>query len=132
MRGRSALLIAVLLSTSAHAEDQLFGVDKALHFSASFGIAAVAYTGAAFIKEPVEGRLASAIGIALFAGVAKELIDSQGFGSLSTLDLAWDLAGTVLGTLAVWLIDRLFFGGPSPRPSPLRGEREATAGSPAR
>lgn len=114
MRGTSALVAVALSSSSAFAADELFGADKALHFSASFGIAAVGYLSAALVHEPTEGRLAAALGIALFAGVAKELLDSQGLGSASALDLAWDLAGAVLGTAIVWLIDRLFFA-----PAPL-------------
>lgn len=114
----AALLIALTCSTAASAEDQLFGADKALHFSASAAIAGGAYAGAALLGQPVEARLATACGLSLFAGVAKELLDSQGFGSPSPLDLAWDVVGTAVGVAIAWAIDRLFFS--PPRESPAR------------
>jgi uncharacterized protein YfiM (DUF2279 family) len=131
VRGLSGLVVALTLACTAHAEDKPFGADKALHFSASAGIAGVAYLGAALIRQPTEGRLTIAIGCALFAGVAKELLDTQTHGDPSMLDLGWDLVGTLVGTGIAWLIDRLFFARPlTPALSPT-GERERRGLTPA-
>ncbi len=103
------LFVALLLFASgfAHAEDAPFGSDKALHFSACTGVAAAGYAGSWLIGEPVEGRLGTAVGLALFVGVAKELYDTRGFGTPSMLDLAWDLAGAATGAALAWLTDWL-------------------------
>jgi len=99
--------VLVLSGSSARAEDSPLGADKALHFSACAGIAAAGYAGSWLISQPVEARLATGVGLALFAGVAKELLDMRGFGTPSTLDLAWDLAGAVAGASLAWLADWL-------------------------
>ena len=105
---RARVTCAVLLvAGSARAEDSPLGADKALHFSACAGIAAAGYAGSWLIAQPVEARLGTAVGLALFAGVAKELLDIRGFGTPSTLDLAWDLAGAVVGASLAWLTDWL-------------------------
>lgn len=99
-------MIAVVVALALTAGDAPFGTDKALHFSASFAISAAAYAGAALTREPVEGRLAAAVGVALFAGAAKELLDTQTRGDFSLLDLGWDVAGAVTGAIVSWLVDR--------------------------
>jgi putative lipoprotein len=110
-RARKTLTVAVVLlrALTARAADQPFGSDKALHFSVSVGLAGAAYAGTALLlRQPVEARLAAGVGLSLFAGVAKELADTQGFGDPSVLDLTWDVIGTCVGTALAWLIDQLF------------------------
>lgn len=105
--GHVTRVAVVLFAFTAHAEDSVFGADKALHFSASAGIAAAGYAGALLIRSPVEARLATAVGLALFAGVVKELIDVSTHGSPSALDLAWDVLGAATGATLAWLVDYL-------------------------
>lgn len=109
---RLELLIAVLSSTSAlaqQADDPWLAPDKALHFSFSAGLAGVGYGGAALLTEDRCVRLAVGASVALTAGVAKELLDLSGLGHPSWKDLAWDVAGTAIGLLVSWLVDRFVF-----------------------
>ena len=113
-RAPGPLLVAailVALSGRAFAADDWFGRDKALHFGASAGIALGGYGGAALLSDDVRVRLAVGGGLALSAGVGKELWDLSGHGDASWRDLTWDAVGTVTG-LAVavtldWAITRL-------------------------
>ena len=90
-------------------DDPWFGRDKLLHFGASATLAAGGYAlGAAFFDE-VPPRLATGAGIALGAGIAKEVADLAGAGHASWRDLAWDVVGTGAGLLLAWGADELFF-----------------------
>lgn len=109
---KAALLGALCLlaaPAAAQAEDPWFARDKALHFGASAALAAGGYAGASLIWEAPEARWIAGAGLALGAGVGKELADLAGAGHASWKDLAWDVAGTGVGLLAAWAIDRLFF-----------------------
>lgn len=100
----------LLCSTVAAAQqdpDPWFAPDKALHFSFSAGIAGLGYGGAALFTEDRAVRLAVGGGLALTAGIAKELLDLAGLGQPSWKDLVWDLAGTATGLLVSWLVDLL-------------------------
>lgn len=87
--------------------DPWFGHDKALHFSASAGIALTGYGAAALFTPREPPRLLAGGILALTAGVAKEIRDSQTGGDPSFRDLTWDAIGTASGLLVAWAIDRL-------------------------
>ena len=109
---RAAVLITLLSSTAALAQqdpDPWFAPDKALHFSFSAGLAGVSYGGAALATEDRGVRLAVGAGVALTAGLVKELLDLSGLGHPSWKDLAWDFAGTAVGLVVSWLLDRFVF-----------------------
>jgi putative lipoprotein len=113
-RALGGLLVAAIVagwSARAFGADGWFGKDKALHFEASAAIALGGYGGAALLSDDVRVRLAVGGGLALSAGVGKELWDLSGHGDASWRDLTWDAVGTVTG-LAVavtldWAITRL-------------------------
>jgi putative lipoprotein len=50
-------------------------------------------------------RVAVGAGVALSAGVAKEVYDEIEYGGASYKDLAFDVAGAAVGVVAAWLID---------------------------
>jgi len=108
------VLVAVLgpaRGVRAADRDPWFGPDKALHFEASAAIAAGGYGATALFSDDRRVRLAVGGGLALTAGVGKELWDLSGHGDPSFRDLTWDVAGTVAGlVIAValdWAITRL-------------------------
>jgi putative lipoprotein len=119
-RGRRAgltlgvTLAGALLPTSAWASDAdpWFGRDKALHFGASALIANAGYGDAALATDDRRVRLGVGGGLALTAGVAKELWDLSGHGDASWRDLTWDVIGTATGlalSAAIdWSLGRLF------------------------
>lgn len=120
---RTGILILLLCSRVAAAQqdpDPWFAPDKALHFSFSAGIAGLGYGGAALFTEDRNVRLAVGAGLALTAGVTKELLDLAGLGQPSWKDLAWDLAGTATGVLLSWLLDLLVTSFTSPCVSGVR------------
>lgn len=115
----SALLLATLLATtaskgqaptapSASESDQWFAYDKALHFGFSAGLAASGYTMGACISQKRATRLAIGAGVAILAGIAKELWDLSGHGDPSWKDLFWDAMGTGAGLGISWTIDWSF------------------------
>src|SRR4051812_37962306 len=71
----SIVLAIVVAAPEARAADDLFGRDKALHFAASAGIALGGYGGATLFTETRPPRLMVGGGLALLAGVAKEIAD---------------------------------------------------------
>jgi putative lipoprotein len=110
-----ALLLAVGIGAARPARaadpDPWFGHDKALHFEVSALIAAGGYGATSIFTDDQRVRLAVGGGVALTAGVGKELWDLSGHGDPSLRDLTWDVVGTVTG-LAVaaaidWAITRL-------------------------
>ena len=109
---RAFALLILLGSTGAAAQqdpDPWFAPDKALHFSFSAGLAGLGYGGAALVTEDRGIRLAVGAGVALTAGIAKELLDLTGLGNPSWRDFAWDVAGTAVGLAISWLLDRYVF-----------------------
>lgn len=124
--GRLALIagiVATSLSSSSTAwaqEDPWFGPDKAKHFGASAVIAVGGYTLGAAVFEDRTSALALGGGLAITAGVGKELYDAAGYGDPSGRDLVWDVAGTVTGLGVAWLFDML-----------VRGDLEPTSEQPA-
>ncbi|QRK08323.1 hypothetical protein JQX13_51820 [Archangium violaceum] len=99
--------------------DDWFGRDKALHFGVSAGLAGAGYAGGALFFEAREARWLTGSGVALGAGVAKEIYDAGRGSFFSVKDLTWDVLGTATGLALSWAVDRLFF------------QREASARTPA-
>ncbi|MFY0524646.1 hypothetical protein ACN28I_16270 [Archangium gephyra] len=89
--------------------DDWFGQDKALHYSLSVGLAGAGYAGGALLFEAPEARWLSGAGVALGAGVAKEIYDAGRGTHFSFKDLTWDVLGTATGLGLSWAVDRLFF-----------------------
>lgn len=104
----AACLLAPTMARASE-EDPWFGEDKLKHFGGSALLAGGGYAiGAAFF-DGVPARLATGAGIALGAGVAKEIADLAGAGDPSWRDLAWDVAGTGVGLLLAWGVDAVLF-----------------------
>lgn len=108
------LLLALSVSPMARAQasndaDPWFGQDKALHFGASLGLSLTGYGVASLFTDSTATRLGVGAGVALGAGVAKELLDLAGFGHPSHRDLVWNVAGTAGGLLLAWVLDRTVF-----------------------
>jgi putative lipoprotein len=99
-------------STRAADADPWFGPDKVLHFAASGSLAMVGYAGAAMITTRRPERAGVGAGLAIGAGVAKELWDLDGHGDASWRDLTWDLVGATTGVLVAlaidWTVHRIF------------------------
>ncbi|MBI5544546.1 MAG: hypothetical protein HY901_11695 [Deltaproteobacteria bacterium] len=112
-------------SASSSDADSWTGPDKALHFCASALIASVGYQATALASDDHRTRIALGAGLALTAGVAKELWDLTGRGDPSWKDMTWDLVGTATAVLLTWADDRLFLSHPAPErttraaPAPL-------------
>ena len=110
-----ALATAVLAlhggAARASEDDPWLGRDKALHFGASALIAGGTYALSALWIDGRNGRAGVATGVALGAGVSKELYDLSGHGDPSLRDLAWDVVGTAFGVGVSVLIDIVVRGG---------------------
>lgn len=129
------LCLSLLAPLSARGEvseipsrDDWFGRDKALHYSVSAGLAGAGYAGGALLFEAPEARWLTGAGVALGAGVAKELYDAGRGSFFSTKDLTWDVLGTATGLGLSWAIDRLFFSRESEARTP--GSQGSGAGLP--
>jgi putative lipoprotein len=113
---------SVTASPTARAQDAdpWLSRDKALHFDVSAGIAAAAYGVSAGWIAPDARWTALAIGggVALAAGVGKELVDATHVfgGDPSWKDLTWDVIGTVAGLAIAWGMDLLLGGVSAQRP----------------
>jgi putative lipoprotein len=104
-----ALLVALAPAARAADPDPWFGRDKALHFGASFTLASGGYGSAALLTQRTDVRAATGAGLALSAGIAKEVYDRYAGGDPSWRDLTWDVVGTATGVAVAWLIDRYLF-----------------------
>jgi putative lipoprotein len=114
MRMPAAIAAALLvLPLSARAEDSWVGADKALHLGLSAAIASAGY-GVASLELDRPGRFLVGGGVALGAGVAKELWDLSGHGDPSWKDLTADLVGTAVGLALAFAVDALL-AQPAPR-----------------
>ena len=102
-----AVVLAVCpLSARGAANDGWWTRDKVSHYSVSLVLAIEGYElGAAFSPRPVV-RVATAAGLALTAGAAKEISDRRGRGDFSRRDMIGNALGTATGLLVAWSIDR--------------------------
>jgi len=108
------------------ARDSWFARDKALHYGVSAGLAGAGYVGGALLFDAPEARWLTGAGVALGAGVAKELYDAGRGSFFSWKDLTWDALGTASGLTVSWAIDRLVFQRLDPvRTSALRRDEAA-------
>ena len=105
-----ALALAALLvarpAAQAAEPDAWFARDKALHASVSFALAGIGYADTTAFTKLTGIRVLSGAGIALSAGIAKEVYDQDRGRGFSWRDLTWDAIGTATGTLVAWLVDR--------------------------
>lgn len=117
----SAVLCA---TTPAHAtQDPWFGHDKALHFGATSTLSIGGYTAGRLVFEDRTTALAVGAGVAMGAGIAKELADLAGAGDPSWRDLTWNLIGTVTGLAFAWTFDKLIERIFAPAPEPTLASR---------
>jgi putative lipoprotein len=105
----AALLLACAPKASAADSDPWFGRDKALHFGATSVLAGGGYAGTALFTERTGVRATAGAGLAMGAGIAKEVYDRCAGGDASWRDLTWDAIGTATGVLVAWLVDRYLF-----------------------
>ncbi|MET0403829.1 MAG: hypothetical protein ABW123_15570 [Cystobacter sp.] len=112
--------------------DAWFARDKALHFGVSAGLAGVGYAGGALLFEAPEARWLTGAGVALGAGLSKEVYDAARGSFFSWKDLTWDVLGTATGLTLSWAVDRLFFQRGDAGLVREPAHQEASAGLPAR
>jgi putative lipoprotein len=120
--GLFALGAALTLARPAAAQDDdpWIARDKALHFDASAGIAALGYAvSAGWLVDARWKALAVGGGVAIVAGAGKELIDATHVfgGDPSWKDFTWDVLGTVAGLAIAWGVDLLLGGVSAQRPA---------------
>jgi putative lipoprotein len=116
----ASAVIALCRPAAAQDADPWFARDKALHFDASAGIAAVGYAASAgWLVDARWKALAIGGGVALAAGAGKELVDATHVlgGDPSWRDFSWDVIGTVAGLALAWGMDMLLGGVSAERPA---------------
>jgi len=119
--GAATLVAASLDATSARADDEWFGVDKALHFGVSAALGGGGYAASApLVREPWQ-RAAIGAGFSLTLGAGKELYDLSGHGDPSWKDFTWDVIGTAFGVGIALLVDAAIRSS-SPDRGPARTE----------
>ncbi len=108
---RDVLMFVVLASLAtnakAHAEssDPWFGRDKYLHGGVSAALTLGGYATASVFVETRTSRLLAGTGLALAAGVGKELVDLGGPGDASWRDMSFNVLGIVSGAFVAWMVD---------------------------
>lgn len=114
------LLLAPLSAPGATPSgDDWLGRDKALHFGVSAGLAGAGYLGGALLFEESWAPWLTGAGLALGAGLGKELYDAGRAGNhFSFKDLTWDVLGTASGLAVSWLVEQLLLQGASGRGAP--------------
>ena len=117
--------------TETPARDAWFARDKALHYSVSAGLAGAGYVGGALLFDAPEARWLTGAGVALGAGVAKEVYDAGRGSFFSWKDLTWDVLGTASGLAVSWAVDRLVFQRPA-APARVAALQRDEAALPAR
>jgi putative lipoprotein len=106
--------LVLCFATEAHAEDEWWARDKALHFGVSGALAAGGYGAGSLVFEERWKRAGVGATVALTAGIAKEAYDEVDYGGASYKDFVFDVAGTCVGVAAAWLIDWAINGRESP------------------
>lgn len=86
--------------------DDWFGRDKMLHFGTSAAIAAGGTWVGTRLFESDAGAAGFGLVLSLGAGGLKEWSDSRGGGDPSWRDMAWNVAGAVVGAGVVYLWQR--------------------------
>ncbi|WP_257455202.1 hypothetical protein [Archangium lipolyticum] len=131
------LCLSLLLPLSARGaepgttpRDDWFGRDKALHYGVSVGLAGAGYAGGALLFEEPGARWLTGAGLALGAGLGKEVYDAWRGSVFSFKDLVWDVLGTATGLALSWAIDRLFFHHPPAGPARVAAFQEGGSGLP--
>ena len=117
------MLLAWIVGTPRQAwadDDPWFGADKGLHFGASAVLAASGYAVGTLVFEQRSSCAWLGAGVAMTAGVGKELCDAAGYGSPSLRDLVWDGVGTAVGLGLAWSLDLL-----------IRGQKRTETASPS-
>ena len=108
-------VLSAAVPARAASGDEWLGEDKAKHFAACFTLAGAGYGGGALLFEEPGARWLTGAGLAMGAGLGKELYDSRRGGTgFSLKDLAWDAVGTATGLGVAYLVDRLVFGRNAP------------------
>ncbi|WP_241768613.1 hypothetical protein [Myxococcus xanthus] len=107
----SSLLLVFLAPLGARAAsgDEWLGPDKPKHFAACFVFAGAGYAGGALLFDNPHARWLTGAGLAMGAGVGKELYDLGRGTTFSMKDLAWDAVGTASGLAVSYVVDRLVF-----------------------
>jgi putative lipoprotein len=133
------LCLALLVPPSARggepeipSRDDWFGQDKALHYGVSAGLAGAGYAGGALLFDEPGARWLTGAGLALGAGVGKEVYDAWRGSFFSFKDLTWDVLGTATGLALSWAIDRLFFHPGREGLAPAAASQEGGSGLPGR
>lgn len=99
-------------------DDPWLGRDKLLHFGVSAGIAFGGYVVGAGLYDCRPERFALGGGLAMGAGIGKELWDLGPGGDPSWRDFAWDVIGTAAGLALAWALDVALSPDTCPRASP--------------
>ena len=119
------LFVGALCFSSSRAaravdKDAWFARDKAFHFDASAGLAALGYAiSAGWVVDARWKALAVGGTVSIAAGVGKELLDATRVlgGDPSWKDFAWDAVGMVAGLALAWGVDLLVGGVSQDRPA---------------
>lgn len=106
---RALAIATLLLSTPSLAADDWAGADKALHFSASAGLALLGSGAASYLRVDEGRRLMIAGTVTLALGASKELIWDMALrrGNPSWLDMAWNAIGTAAGLVLNYAVSAL-------------------------
>jgi uncharacterized protein YfiM (DUF2279 family) len=80
--------------------DRWFGTDKLQHFALSYAITSFTFAGVQAAGAEGDARLHLAAGVALLAGLGKEVADSRRNWGFSVKDLIYD----ALGIAAAWVV----------------------------
>ena len=104
------LAVAGVTSKASADDDPWFGADKGKHFGVSAALAAGGYGLGTIVFEDRWPCFVLGGGIALTAGVGKEIYDAMGYGHPSARDLVWDGVGTGVGLALAWAVDVMVRG----------------------
>jgi len=117
LHGPIAAALVLCFAAEAHADDEWWARDKALHFGVSGALAAGGYGASSLVFDERWKRATAGATVALSAGIAKEAYDQVDYGGASYKDFVFDVAGTAVGVAAAWLIDWAINGPEQKSPS---------------